>query len=238
MEKRNECLCALESVSAGASGAWSGEIKQVESFVDERDETSASGGRKDKYHKTHNYQAVINLVYHQRSLVAGEGGSRIPAQVSATGSVEFSGASENRWTSVDMDKRQGSETQENYSGNVSAEDTNVEVRIRPDGTYNVTYDVPCAEGSGTRITRRYTEGTGFPEFQKKDDTRRDTVNRGVCPTQTGVLLRDGQFVGITGKLDPSNPKTISGSKTFEIPLNENPKVNKKITITWSLKRCK
>ena len=238
MEKRNECLCAIQSISAGASGAWSGEIKQTESFEDERDETVGSGSRKAKHHKKHDYQAVINLVYHQRSLVAGEGGSRIPAQVSASGSVESSTAVENRWTSVDMDKRQGNETQENYSGNVRAEDTNVEVRIRPDGTYTVTYDVPCAEGSGTQTTRHYTEGTGFPEFQKKDDTRKTTVNRAVCPTQTGVLLRDGQFVGITGKLDPSNPKTISGSKTFEIPLRENPKVNKRITITWSLKRCK
>jgi len=53
-----------------------------------------------------------------------------------------------------------------------------------------------------------------------------------------VRLTDGQFLGITGRLDPKDPKTLTGSKTFDVPLDENPKVNKKITITWSLKRCK
>jgi hypothetical protein len=137
-----------------------------------------------------------------------------------------------------MDKRQGSESQENYSGNIRGEDMNVEVSIRPDGTYSVAYDAPCADASGTETTRSYTEGTGFPEFQKRNETRSRTVSRDVCPTQPGVRLRDGQFVGITGQLDPKDPKTLSGSKTFEVPLNENRKVNKKITITWSLKRCK
>ncbi|HEX7335078.1 MAG TPA: hypothetical protein VF290_26485, partial [Pyrinomonadaceae bacterium] len=133
MEKRNECLCAIESVSAGQSGAWSGQITHTESFVDERNETIGSGGatRENRYHKKHDYRAVFKLVYHTRSLVAGASGSRIPAQVSGSGEVNFSGVNENRWTSASMDKRQGSETKENYRGNISGEESNVEVRIRP-----------------------------------------------------------------------------------------------------------
>jgi hypothetical protein len=240
MEKRNECLCAIASVSAGQSGAWSGEITHTESFVDERNETLGSGGttRQNRYYKKHDYRAVVNLVYHFRSLVAGEGGSHIPAQVSANGSVDSTIFRENRWTSASMDKRQGQESKENYSGNVRGEESTVEVRIRPDGTYNVPYALPCANASGTDVTRSYTEGSGFPEFQKKNDTRSRLVKRDVCPTQPGVLLRDGQHIGITGKIDPKNLKTLSGSKTFEVPLDGNPKVNKTITINWSLKRCR
>ena len=52
-----------------------------------------------------------------------------------------------------MDKRQGNESKEKYSGKVIGEETNVEVQIRPDGTYNVIYDAPCAEGSGSDVTR-------------------------------------------------------------------------------------
>jgi hypothetical protein len=202
VEKRNECLCAIESVSAGQSGAWSGQITHTESFVDERDETLGSGGstRHNKYYKKHDYRAVVNLVYHFRSLVAGEGGG--------------------------------------YRGNVSGEESYAEVRIQPDGSYNVPYALPCASASGTDVTRNYTDGTGFPEFQKKNDTRNRPLKRDVCPTQPGVTLRDGQRIGITGKVDPKNLKTLSGSKTFEVPLDGNPKVNKTITITWSLKRCR
>ncbi len=238
MDKRSECLCTIQSVSAGQSGAWSGEITHTESFVDERDETLGSGTRQNKYYKKHDYEAVINLVYLQRRLVAGEGGSRIPAQVSATGTVESAVAIENRWTSGDMDKRQGSETKLNYKGNVRAEDSDVEVNIRPDGTYSVIYALPCADATGTESTRNYTQGTGFPEGQKNDITRSKTVSRDVCPTQHGVRLKDGQLIGITGQLDVKTTKAISGSKTFEVPLNENPKVNKTITIKWRLKRCK
>jgi hypothetical protein len=238
MEKRNECLCAIESVSAGKSGAWSGQITHTESFVDERNETLGSGTRQNKYHKKLDYRAVINLVYHRRSLVAGEDGSRIPAQVSASGTVNHSVLTENRWTSASMDKRQGTESQENYSGSVSGEDTDVGVSIRSDGTYSVSFASPCADASGTDVTRTYVEGTGFPEFQKRDDKRNRPINRGVCPTQPGVRLSDGQLLGITGQVDPRDPKTLTGSKTFDVPLDENPKVNKKITITWNLKRCK
>ena len=77
-----------------------------------------------------------------------------------------------------------------------------------------------------------------PEFQKRDDTRSKLVHRDVCPTQTGVRLRDGQFVGIAGQVDLKNMKTLSGSQTFEVPVDGNPKVNKKVTITWNLKRCR
>lgn len=240
MEKRNECLCAIESVSAGQSGAWSGQITHTESFVDERNETIGSGGatRENKYYKKHDYRAVFNLVYHTRSLVAGASGNSIPAQVSGSGEVNHSVANENRWTSVSMDKRQGSETKENYRGNISGEESNVEVRVRPDGSYNVTYHAPCAAASGTDISRHYVMGTGFPEFQKRDDTRSKLVHRDVCPTQTGVRLRDGQFVGIAGQVDLKNMKTLSGSQTFEVPVDGNPKVNKKVTITWNLKRCR
>lgn len=236
MEKRGECLCAIESLRVGQSGAWSGEITHTENFVDERTETL--GNRQNKYYKKHDYRAVINLVYHFRSVVAGPQGSHIPAQVSVTGSVDSSTAIENRWTSASMDKRQGSESKENYSGNLSGEDSNVTVNIRPDGTYNVQYAAPCADASGRTVTRSYTEGTGFPEFQKRDDTRSRLINRDVCPTQPGVLLRDGQHVGITGRLDSKDPKTISGTKTFEVPLDGKSTANKTITITWKLKRCK
>lgn len=236
MAKRSECLCAVQSVTAGQSGAWSGEITHAESFVDERNETL--GGRQNRYYKKHDYRAVINLVYLFRSIVVGQTSNHIPAQVSATGSVDSKNAIENRWTSSSMDKRQGSETKENYSGKVRGEETNVEVSIRPDGTYSVQYHLPCAEGSGTAVTRSYTEGTGFPEFQKRDDKRSRLINRGVCPTATGVLLRDGQHVGITGQVDPEDPKTLSGSKTLEVPLGGKSTVNKLITITWNLKRCK
>ena len=240
MEKRNECLCAIESVSARGSGAWTGEITHTENFVDERIDTVSSGGstRHDEYYKKHDYRAVINLVYFTRSLVAGEDGSRIPAQMSVSGSVEQRSAIYNRWTSTSMDKRQGRESKEEYSGKINGEETNVEVRIRPDGTYSVFYIAPCAEGSGTDFDRSYTEGTGFPEFQKKNKPQSRKINRNVCPTATGVLLSDGQHVGITGKIDPKDPKTLSGSKTFEVPLGGPSKVNKTITITWNLKRCK
>ena len=69
MEKRNECLCAIESVSAGSSGAWSGEGHTHGSFVDERNDTPSSGGstRHDEYYKKHDYRAVMNLVYFTRS---------------------------------------------------------------------------------------------------------------------------------------------------------------------------
>src|SRR5436190_7687993 len=78
MEKRNECLCAIESVSAGQSGAWSGEITHTESFEDERNETLGSGSRQNRYQKKLDYRAVINITYHLRSLVVGESWCRIP----------------------------------------------------------------------------------------------------------------------------------------------------------------
>ncbi|MFN2500306.1 MAG: hypothetical protein ABR557_14595, partial [Pyrinomonadaceae bacterium] len=191
------------------------------------------------YYKKHDYNAVINLVYHQRSVVAGATGSNIPAQVSASGSVDSSSSTEDHGVSASMDKRWGTESKAKYSGNVSAEDTNVEVQVRPDGTYNVSYAAPCVDASGMDVSRTYVEGTGFPEFQKRNDTRSRLINRGVCPTQSGVHLPNGQIIGIAGQLDPKNLKaTITGSKTFEAPLQENPKVNKKITITWKLKRCR
>ncbi|HEX7334060.1 MAG TPA: hypothetical protein VF290_21320, partial [Pyrinomonadaceae bacterium] len=99
-------------------------------------------------------------------------------------------------------------------------------------------DAPCADASGTDVSRHYVMGSGFPEFQKRDETRSKQIHRDVCPTQPGVRLRDGQFVGIAGQVDPKNLKTLSGSQTFEVPVDGNPKVNKKVTITWDLKRCK
>ena len=238
MEKRNECLCMIESVTAGQGGAWTGEITHTERFVDDRNEILGSGSRQNKYYKKHDYRAVINLVYHTRSIVAGPAGSSIPAQVSASGGVDSNNAIENRWKSVDIDKRQGRETIANYRGNLSGEESTVDIQINPDGTYNVSYVAPCIDATGTQSTRLYTLGTGFPEHQKRDDTENKAINRNVCPTQSGVRLRDGQFVGIRGQLDLKSTKTVSGSKTFEVPLDENPEVFKTITVTWRLKRCK
>jgi hypothetical protein len=244
MEKRDECLCALQSVSAGPSGAWRGEITHTESYEYEKNEDKGSGTpasgttRSDRFHKKSEYRTVINLVYHLRGLEADGSGSRIPAQVTGSGRVVSSGSSVNRGVSSSMDKRWGAEWKEDYSGKITAEELNVHVNIRPDGTYTVLYTAPCIEASGARITRNFTEGSGFPEFQKKDKTQSDPIDRGVCPTQTGVLLRDGQFVGIKGELDPKNPKALSGTKTFQVPLQENREVNKKITIKWNLTRCK
>jgi hypothetical protein len=236
MEKRNECLCAIESITAGQSGTWSGQITHTETFEDERNQTTE--GRKQDYYRKHDYRVVINLVYHFRNVVAGASGSQIPAQVSGKGTAEARVATENRWTSSSMDKRQGSETKEDYSGDIRAEETTVEVSIRPDGSYRVHYVAPCVEGSGKAVGRTYVEGTGFPEFQKRDIPRSKLIKQAICPTAVGVLLRDGQHVGIKGQVDPKDPKTLSGTKTFEVPLGGQSQVNKLITITWNLKRCK
>jgi hypothetical protein len=101
----------------------------------------------------------------------------------------------------------------------------------------VTYDAPCTEASGLLTSLRYVRGTGFPEFQKEEKSSSKKVARDVCPTQPGTLA-NGQVLGITGQLDPKSTKTVTGSKTFEVPLKENRNVNRKITITWNLKRCK
>jgi hypothetical protein len=76
------------------------------------------------------------------------------------------------------------------------------------------------------------------EIKNRNWTRSKLRRDHICPTETGVLLSDGRAVGIDGHVDAKNPKTLSDTATFEIPLEENPKVKRIIFIKWKLTRCR
>lgn len=230
--KRDECACAIKSVSAGQSGTWLGEITHTESYDDEGSRTSGSS-RTITWHRKLYYEATLTTQYSYR--ISPDSGG-IPAYIDVTGdAIRAGGTTETRgqcsW---------GRKNHFKYDGSLSDE-TNLAVTISSDGkTYRVNYTVPCVDGSGDFLDHIFTEGASCNPFEIKNrNSKRLTPKREpICPTQTGVLLKDGRYVGIQGQLDPKNPKLLAGSDTFTEPLEENPSVNRTITITWRLTRCR
>jgi hypothetical protein len=230
--EREECLCAIHSASAGQSGTWLGEITQTEKYDDEGSKTLGSQ-RVETWRRKLDYEATFTVMYSFRSAPNAGG---LPAQVSATGkAINDAGGWNTRGQCT-----WGRTMKFSYDGKLSNEETNLDVQIRPDGTYYVNYTLPCVEGSGLSIDRSFMEGGSCNPFEIKNRnwTRSKLRRDHICPTETGVLLSDGRAVGIDGHVDAKNPKTLSDTATFEIPLEENPKVKRIIFIKWKLTRCR
>lgn len=230
--EREECLCAINSASAGQSGTWLGEITHTENYDDEGSKTLGSQGV-ETWHRKMDYEATFTVMYSFRNAPNAGG---LPAQVSATGKgIHDAGG----WTTRGQ-CTWGRTMKFSYNGKLSNEETNLDVQVRPDGTYHVNYTLPCVPGSGLSIDRSFMEGGSCNPFEiKRRNWTKPQVERShICPTETGVLLSDGRSVGIDGHVDAKNPKTLSDTATFEIPLEENPKVKRIIFIKWKLTRCR
>ncbi|HYK21941.1 MAG TPA: hypothetical protein VEV42_14470 [Pyrinomonadaceae bacterium] len=110
----------------------------------------------------------------------------------------------------------------------SATTTGFSVSLNPrTGRYSVSAPIIVVTGSGQYTVTSEVKGACRNPFNKDLHQTNPQTNVQLSP--------DGPVIEGEGTVDPNNPDVISGSNTLTVPTNRGGE--RKVTITWNLKRC-
>ena len=117
---------------------------------------------------------------------------------------------------------------QHVQGAESATTTGFSITENPrSGEYHVSAPTIVVEGSGSSSVDSEVKGTCNNPYNK--DLHQHTPEKGFKLSPEGPTLQG------RGRIDPGNPDLISGTDSITVPTNKGGE--RKVTITWNLRRC-
>lgn len=116
---------------------------------------------------------------------------------------------------------------QDVKGSETATTTGFSITVDRNGEYNVSAPTLVVEAAGSYSVDNEVKGTCNNPYNKDLHQRN--------PESGFKLGPEGPALEGIGKIDPNNPDVISGSNTVSVPTNKGGQ--RKVTITWNLRRC-
>lgn len=213
-EKRDECLCTIASVSSQAE-QWRGTITYRQEFS-HTENVVGEKGHSETFQKE-SLVATFDVNIEKRITLDGRA-------IVNNAIVKTNASYYERYTSTGTRACNKPLRRTTDLSGDSESAGSVGIRIAPDMSYRVYYQVPTINMEGSYEVSWHLEGDCRNPFMTKSGGDRKPMEK----------LIGAHAVEIEGTLDPKNPRVLTGTKTETVERNGGTMT---LTVTWNLIRC-